>query len=65
MPLPKAWLCVLCCLGPTDLKDFLAPDEEAKWQEAVETRMGEVNEREQRAQNDETARTRSPLPGTR
>ena len=42
MPLPKAWLCVLRHLTPTDLKDFLAPDEEAKWQEAVETKMGEA-----------------------
>ena len=46
MPLPKAWLCILRHLQPADLKDFLAPDEEAKWQEAVETKMDEVNVRE-------------------
>jgi hypothetical protein len=46
MPLPKAWLCVLRHLGPTDLKNFLAPDEEARWQEAVEAKVSEANERE-------------------
>ena len=46
MPLPKAWLCVLRHLGPADLKEFLAPDEEAKWQEAVEVKVSEANQRE-------------------
>jgi len=46
MPLPKTRLCLLRHLAPTDLEDFVAPDEETKWQEAVETKMGEGNERE-------------------
>jgi len=46
MPLPKAWLCVLRRLGPTDLKDLLAPDEETKWRRAIEAARGEATEHE-------------------
>ena len=46
IPLAEAWLRVLRHLGPTGLKEFLAPDEEARWKRAVETKMGEVEGRE-------------------
>ena len=42
--LAEAWLRVLRHLGPAGLKEFLAPDEEARWKRAVETKMGEVKE---------------------
>jgi hypothetical protein len=46
IPLAEAWLRVLLHLGPTGLKEFLAPDEEARWKRAVETKMGEAGEHE-------------------
>jgi hypothetical protein len=45
IPLPKAWHFALRRLGPTELKDFLAPDEEEKWRQAIENRMGDANDR--------------------
>jgi len=44
IPLAEAWLRVLRYVGPIGLKEFLAPDEEARWQRAVETKMGEAKE---------------------
>jgi len=46
IPLPEAWLRVLHHLGPGELKDFLAPGEEARWRQAIEAKMGEAKERE-------------------
>jgi hypothetical protein len=46
IPLPEAWLRVLLHLGPNGLKEFLAPDEEARWKRAVETKMGAAKEHE-------------------
>ena len=46
IPLAEAWLRVLRHLGPTGLKEFLAPDEEARWKRAVEVKMGEAGEHE-------------------
>ena len=46
MPLPEAWLCVLRHLGPSELKDFLATDEEAKWRRAIETKRSGEKEHE-------------------
>jgi hypothetical protein len=42
IPLAEAWLRVLRHLGPTGLKEFLAPDGEARWQEAVEAKVSEA-----------------------
>ena len=36
MPLPQAWRHVLRHIGPTELKDFLGPDEEVKWKRAID-----------------------------
>ena len=46
IPLAEAWLRVLRHLGPTGLKEFLAPDEEARWKRAVEIKMGGAGEHE-------------------
>jgi hypothetical protein len=46
IPLPEAWLLILLHLGPTGLKEFLAPDEEERWERAVEIKMGEAKESE-------------------
>jgi hypothetical protein len=46
IPLAEAWLRVLRHLGPTALKEFLAPEEEARWKRAVEIKMGEAKEQE-------------------
>jgi hypothetical protein len=43
IPLAEAWLRVLRHVGPAGLKEFLAPDEEARWRRAVEIKMGEAN----------------------
>ena len=44
--LAEAWLHVPRHVGPAGLKEFLAPDEEARWKRAVETKMGEAKEQE-------------------
>jgi hypothetical protein len=44
--LPEAWLRVLRHLGPGELKDFLAPGEEARWRQAIETKIGRAKEQE-------------------
>jgi hypothetical protein len=46
IPLPEAWLRVIRHLGPAELKEFLAPDEEAKWRRAIEIKTSESKEHE-------------------
>jgi len=46
IPLAEAWLRVLRHVGPTGLKEFLAPDEEARWKQAFQTKMGEAKGKE-------------------